>query len=502
MRFFGKINSISARLKLMNVFVSGSALLLAFASFLAYDTMAFERDLLHTQQTEAQLIGANTVTALKYDDPQSATETLSALKGSPEVVSAVVVGLDGVLFAGYQRDPGGPPMQIKPMPKGSNDAHWKEGTELLYGSAIIYKGERVGTIYILAKPQALGQRSRHYALIAALVLLLCMIAALLLTSTFRSMLTEPLIGLARTAQIVRDEKDYTVRAKAPERDDELALLVKSFNEMLDDIQERDKELEKSRAVLEERVQQRTSELSAANRELEAFSYTVAHDLRGPLDTIGNIGFLLKETYGENMDREGREFLEQLLSGTRKMSVLIHDLLNLSRSSRQEFRREMIDLSAMARSIIQGLETAEPERKVEVTIVPGASVLADSGLLCVVMENLLGNAWKYTSKLPRAMIEFGSGEMSGETVFFVRDNGAGFDPTYADRLFQPFQRLHVQSDFPGTGVGLATVQRIINRHGGKVWAESSVGKGATFYFTVPYMTTQVLQRQILQRLPKV
>jgi len=494
MRPFGKVNSISARLKLMNVFVSGSALLLAFASFLAYDTVAFERDLLHTQQTEAQLIGANTVAALDFDDKQSATATLSALKESPEVVSAVVVGRDGVPFASYQRDAGAPSMHIEPMPKGANDAHWREGNELLYGSAILQQGERVGTIYILAKPQPLGQRTRHYAMIAALVLLLCMMIALLLTSTFRSMLTEPLIGLAQTAQIVRDEKDYTVRAKAPERDDELALLVKSFNEMLDDIQERDKELEKGRAVLEERVQQRTSELSAANRELEAFAYTVAHDLRGPLDTIGNIGFLLKDTYSECLDDEGRAFLEQLLLGTRKMSVLIHDLLNLSRSSRQEFRREMIDLSAMARSIVEGLEKAEPERKVEVTIAPGASVLADSGLLCVVMENLLGNAWKYTSKLPRAMIEFGSGEMSGETVFFVRDNGAGFDPMYADRLFQPFQRLHVQSDFPGTGVGLATVQRIISRHGGKIWAESSVGKGATFYFTVPYLTTQVLQRR--------
>ena len=493
MLLFGKVNSISARLKLMNVFVSGSALLLAFASFLAYDTVAFERDLLHTQQTEAQLIGANTVTALDFDDKQSATATLSALKESPEVVSAVVVDRDGVPFASYQRDAGAPPMQIKPMPEGNNDAHWKEGNELLYGSAIMQQGERIGTIYILAKPQALGQRTRHYAMIAALVLLLCMMIALLLTSTFRSMLTEPLIGLAQTAQIVRDEKDYTVRAKAPERDDELALLVKSFNEMLDDIQERDKELEKSRTALEERVQQRTLELSATNRELEAFSYTVAHDLRGPLDTIGNIGFLLRETYGQNLDDDGRGLLAQLLSGTRKMSVLIHDLLNLSRSSRQEFRREMIDLSAMARSILKELEKTEPEREVGTTVVSGAGVLADSGLLCVVMENLLGNAWKYTSKLEHAVIEFGSHELNGETVFYVRDNGAGFDPTYADRLFQPFQRLHVQSDFPGTGVGLATVQRIISRHGGKIWAESAVGKGATFYFTVPYLTTQVLQR---------
>jgi signal transduction histidine kinase len=479
MRFFGRVTSISARLKLMNVFVSGSALLLAFASFVAYDMVAFERDLLHTMQTDAQLIGANTVTALEFDDKQAAATTLAALKESPEVVSAVVIGNDGSPFAEYRRDAGSAAMHTEPLPKGSTGDHWKQAGGLLYGHAIVYQGDHVGTIYILAKPEALGQRSRHYALIAALVLFLCMMIALLVTSTFRSMLTEPLIGLAQTAQIVRDEKDYSVRARAPERDDELALLVKSFNEMLDDIQERDKELEKGRAVLD--------------RELEAFSYTVAHDLRGPLDTIGNIGFLLKETYGKDMDGEGRDYLNQLLSGTRKMSVLIHDLLNLSRSSRQEFRREMIDLSKMAQGIIRQLEDAEPDRKVETTVAPGASVLADSGLLCVVMENLLGNAWKYTSKQPVAKIEFGSTDVNGKPAFFVRDNGAGFDPQYADRLFQPFQRLHVQSDFPGTGVGLATVQRVISRHGGKIWAESAVGQGATFYFTVPYMDTEALRR---------
>jgi signal transduction histidine kinase len=486
MRFgFGNMRSISARLKLINVFVSGIALLLAFASFLFYDTLSFERDLLHTLQTETQIIGANSGSALMFDDQQTATEVLSALRGSPEVVSAVVLGLDGKPFADYVRDASVPALHMQPMPASGADAHWRQGEELLYGSRIMVKGEQVGTIYILAKPQGLVQRTWHYAVIAAIVLLLCMVIALLMTSTFRGLLTEPLIGLARTAQIVRDEKDYSVRANVSRRDDELALLVRSFNEMLDDIQERDQQLEQSRVVLEERVQQRTAELSEANRELEAFSYTVAHDLRGPLDNIGNIGFLLQEAYGEQVDAEGRRFIDELLGGTKKMSTLIKDLLNLSRASRQTFHRQMIDLSRMATTIFDNLQAAEPERNVEVIIDPGMMVLADDGLLCVAMENLLGNAWKYTSKRARAMIEFGSMESGGETVFFVRDNGAGFDPAYSDRLFQPFQRLHVQSEFPGTGVGLATVTRIIARHEGRIWAESAVGKGATFYFTLPY-----------------
>ncbi len=485
MGLFPKFSSISARLTLMNVFVSGVALLLAFASFVAYDATAFRQDLAHTMHTETHILGANVVSALLFEDQQSATTTLSALRGSPEVISAVVLRQDGKPFAEYLRDGGIHVLNMNPMPAGAPDAQWMQGSDLLYGSRIVFQGHQVGTIYILAEMNAQTRRSRLYAGIAALVLILCMCIALLLTSTFRHLLTDPLIGLAQTAQIVRNEKDYAVRTQLPNRDDELALLVRSFNEMLDDIQERDLALAQSRAALEERVHQRTVELSAANKELEAFSYTVAHDLRGPLDVIGNIGFLLKETYGKELDTEGQAFLDELLSGTKKMSVLIQDLLNLSRSSRTAFHREILDLSKMAKAILSDLESTEPGRRVEVKIAATPGVLADDGLLCVVMENLLGNAWKYTSKQPLAKIEFSSMESNGETVFFVRDNGAGFDPAYADRLFQPFQRLHMQSDFPGTGIGLATVYRIITRHGGRIWAAGGVDSGATFYFTVPY-----------------
>ncbi len=485
MRVFPRFSSISARLKLLNLFVTGVALLLAFASFLAYDIIAFERDLLHTLQTEAQIIGPNSAAALTYDDPQALEQTLSALKGSPEVLSAVVLNQDGKPFAAYTRE-GEPPLtDVGTIPKGSADGHSKRGHELLYGSRIMFKGRQIGAIYLLARSQGLVQRTWHYAMIAAIILMLCLLLALLMTSTFRRLLTEPLIGLAHTAQIVREEKDYSVRANASKRDDELALLIRSFNEMLDDIQVRDKQLEQSRAVLEERVQQRTAELSAANTELEAFSYTVAHDLRGPLDNIGNIGFLLKETYGDRIDADGRRLLDDLLGGAKKMSTLIKDLLNLSRANRQSFHRQILNLSEMVESITDHLKESDPARHVQVTIAPGLVALADDGLVCVALENLLGNAWKYTSKQPNPTIEFGSLQSAGETVFFVRDNGAGFDPNYSDRLFQPFQRLHVQSDFPGTGVGLATVNRIITRHDGKIWAEGAPGKGATFYFTLPY-----------------
>ena len=483
-RLFGNLTSIAGRLKLMNVLVSGSALLLAFGSFLAYDMLAFQRDLLHTLQTDAQLIGANTVTALLFDDRQAASQTLEALEGSPEVVAAELLSKDGEVFATYTSSKQSGTLTIQQIPAGADSAHWKVNGDILYGSRIILKKDHVGTLYILARPQAIGQRTLHYALIAAIVLLACMGFALLLTTTLRRALTVPLVRLAETAQVVREKKDYSVRAKVSQAHDELTLLVQSFNEMLDDIQRRDKELEQSHHALEERVQQRTAELSEANKELEAFSYTVAHDLRGPLDSILNIAFLLTDEI-DGKDPEAVQHLREVTNSAKRMSGLIQDLLNLSRSSRQPAQREMINLSDMATGVLGELQRSDPGRHVQIVVASGATVLADEGLMCVAMENLLGNAWKYTSRVPEAKIEFGTKENRGETVYFVRDNGAGFDPKYIDRLFQPFQRLHVQNDFPGTGVGLATVSRIIARHGGRIWAESDVGKGATFYFTLPY-----------------
>lgn len=488
-RLFIGPRSIAGRLTLLNVLVSGIALLLAFASFVAYDALSFQHDLRDRLRTEAQILGANTVAALQFQDQQAATATLAALHGSPEVRWAVVLGPDQRQFAVYLRDPAAGEPTYKPMPASGSDAHWRVGPNLLYGSRILFQGRLLGTIYLLASMDAQTQRARLYAAIAALVLMLCMGIALLLTSAFRRLLTDPLIALAQTAQTVRRQKDFGLRATPSDRRDEVAVLVRSFNDMLDAIQQRDRALETSRTVLEDTVQQRTAELSAANKELEAFSYTVAHDLRGPLETMANIGYLLEQDFSPQLGEEGREFLRQLRRSTRKMSSLVQDLLKLSRSSREPLHRQLVDLSETARGILRQLALSDPTRSVDLRIADDATVFADTGLLCVALENLLGNAWKYTSRQPAATIEFGRLNSPlghpGETVFFVRDNGAGFDPAYADRLFHPFQRLHVQADFPGTGIGLTTVSRIIKRHGGSIWAEGTPHHGATFYFTVPY-----------------
>ncbi len=244
------------------------------------------------------------------------------------------------------------------------------------------------------------------------------------------------------------------------------------------------EIRQLNAQLEERVRDRTRALEAANRELEAFTYSVSHDLRTPLRSIDGFSRVLLEDYASKLDDEGRDNLQRVRAASQRMGLLIDDLLELSRTSRAELRLSSLDLSKLAQEIAAELARAEPERRVDCLIAPGLAAQADPALLRVVLQNLLTNAWKFTGRRPHARIEVGRTGPNAGAAFFVRDNGAGFDPTYAARLFGPFQRLHSAHEFPGTGVGLATVQRIIHRHGGRVWAEGAVDHGATFYFTLP------------------
>ncbi|MBA4388498.1 MAG: hypothetical protein C0404_10990, partial [Verrucomicrobia bacterium] len=235
--------------------------------------------------------------------------------------------------------------------------------------------------------------------------------------------------------------------------------------------------------LNEELRHKMAELEAANRELEAFSYSVSHDLRAPLRAIDGFSQAILEDYAGKLDDQGRDYLNRLRLSSQRMAQLIDDLLKLSRVTRSEMCREVVDLSAMVRKRFLELQNSEPGRLVEFAIAPRVQVNGDRNLLAVVMENLLHNAWKYTGKHPSAHIEFGVTEKDGKTVYFVKDDGAGFDMKYKDKLFAPFQRLHAVADFPGTGIGLATIQRIVRRHGGEIWAEAHVEKGATFFFTL-------------------
>jgi PAS domain S-box-containing protein len=277
----------------------------------------------------------------------------------------------------------------------------------------------------------------------------------------------------------KDGTEFPVEISLSPLETEEGVLVSSA---IRDVSDRTKAEEALRRNRNDLARSNT-ELAAANKELEAFSYSISHDLRAPLRGIDGFSQALLEDYSDRLDDAGKQHLERVRFGAQRMAALIDDLLELSRITRAEIQRQPIDLSEIARSVTQELSRQAPTRHVVFVIAPGLQAEADARLMRTVLENLLGNAWKFTSRCPQARIEFGRTQANGISAFFVRDNGAGFDPAYASRLFEAFQRLHAAAEFPGTGVGLASVQRVIQRHGGRVWAKSAVNQGATFFFTL-------------------
>lgn len=267
---------------------------------------------------------------------------------------------------------------------------------------------------------------------------------------------------------------------------ELARRVHETNERLKRSQAAQAALKEEigkRKKIEKQLKQKAAQLEAANKELEAFTYSVSHDLRAPLRSIDGFCHALTEDYEDKLDDNGQDMLQRVRKATAKMGVLIDDMLALSRLSRASFLPKQVDLSNMAREIVRNLQEANPERKVDVKIAPQINAKCDPRLMQVALTNLLDNAWKYTGQQPQARIEFGQKQINGKASYFVQDNGVGFDMAYVNKLFQPFQRLHSVKDFPGTGIGLATVARVIHRHGGQISAQSEAGKGTTFTFEI-------------------
>lgn len=306
-----------------------------------------------------------------------------------------------------------------------------------------------------------------------LVLLAIFLTAYLVAKS----ITKPLKVLSSGMQVVR-KGDLSHHVELG-RDDEFQELAESFNEMTRRLHASHEELEGKVRELE----YKTKQLQQSNEELESFAYSVSHDLRAPLRSIEGFSQALLEDYGNKLDTQCKDYLDRVRTASQRLAQMIDELLSLSRVTRAEINCNRVDISALAQTITAELETMQPERQAEFVVAEGIVVDGDQLLLRAVFDNLLGNAWKFTSKNSKATIQFGTINQNGKSVYFVRDDGVGFNMDYADKLFGVFQRLHAMDEFEGTGIGLAIVERIIRRHGGNVWAEGAVGQGATFYFTL-------------------
>lgn len=475
--------SIKKKLTLMNMVVSAATLLLTCTAFGAYELITFRSDVVRSASIQAQIVGANSASALLFNDAKSAVNTLSALKAAPTVLFGSIYTLADEPFAVYQRDAGIRIPPLPPMPAGQREEHWFAGRQLKLIRSIVFQGKLIGTVYILCDLQEMNDRIVRFAGIVAVVLSVSLMAAFLLLLTFHRAATRPILQLAETARIVSREKNYSVRAPSTDSHDEVGLLIEAFNEMLVQIQQSDAALQTSQEELEQRVEQRTAELDATNKELEAFTYSVAHDLRAPLRHIQGFANLLTESIGPQLESEAKKHLQRIDDGTQQMGRLIDDLLSLARIGRQEPRLQATGLNSLVQEVLRDLKTETEGRDIQWQVGDLPFVDCDPGLMKQVFYNLLSNAAKYTRPRKPAVIDIGQTSVEGQLVNFVRDNGVGFNMKYAPKLFGVFQRLHRKEDFEGTGVGLATVQRIIHKHGGRIWAEAEIDKGATFFFSL-------------------
>jgi signal transduction histidine kinase len=417
------------------------------------------------------LVGEVARNALLTEEYDMVQPYIEKLRLNPNIRRAFVVDDRDVIVASEQFGDLGEPL---PVLKDTAATYWRI-------QPIANPAGTLGRLAVEFSTDPLAEAYRQALNLGIVIAAAGMGIIALVGVTFGFFLTRRLKRLVDAAGKLA-EGDFSVRTRFQGRD-EVARLGAAFDAMAHDIAADREQLARINEELEARVEARTRDLADANQEYQAFAYSVSHDLRAPLRGLTGFSQVLLDDYGEQLDETARDYLRRIQRASQRMSRLIDGLLKLSRLGRSEIECSPLDLSRMAAEILRELADADSGRNVQTVVEPGVTGSGDPRLVRDVLQNLLGNAWKFTSKTDRARIEFGSRQEGQETVYFVRDNGAGFDQAYAHKLFTPFLRLHANEEFEGDGIGLSTVQRIIHRHGGRVWGEGQLGKGASFYFTL-------------------
>ncbi|HKQ57010.1 MAG TPA: ATP-binding protein [Candidatus Eisenbacteria bacterium] len=488
--------SIRGKLVTAMMLTSTTVLVLTGAALVLYDLASFRQSLARSLATRAEILAANSTAALAFDNRDDATQVLAALRSDPSTVMAVLYDHEGRPFAAYPADVSLASVPAAPSGKG----HWFEPSSVVVSRPVVEEGQTLGTLYLKSDLRALAGRVRIFTLVVVVAVLGSIAVAFALASWLQRGIALPVRTLADTARQVSDSKDFAIRANVVS-DDELGLLTHSFNEMLSEIQQRDAALRASETRLrqlngdlERRVEARTAQLETSNRELEAFSYSVSHDLRAPLRHIDGFADLLRRQAHSGLDDKAKRYIETISASAKSMGMLIDDLLSFSRMGRSELQNAPVDLDELVAEVRAAVSSDVADREIVWTVAPLPRVVGDPAMLRLALVNLLSNAVKYTRGRTPARITVGATEAGHETVLFVQDNGAGFDMAYQGKLFGVFQRLHGAEEFEGTGIGLANVRRIIERHRGRVWAKGELGAGATFFVALPREDSEANQDQ--------
>jgi len=503
-----KDRSIAERLTWMNMLVCGVALVLACAAFIGYDLATFRAARVRNLSTQAQIIGANSITALLFDDPESATKTLSALKADPQILSAAVYTTEGKPFAAYSR-PGSGPLPAPPsIPRGQSEKYWIGKNEILLARSIEFDGAPSGVVFIRSDVEALNKRLELYVGIGSIVLLFSLLAALVVSAVFRKSVAQPIVRLAETAKAVSLNKTYSLRVPQVHGHGEVSVLIDSFNDMMEQIERGEESLKEAHDKLELRVIDRTAELVAAKQELEAYSEsvlrakedierasrfkdqflsTMSHELRTPLNAVLGFSELLGDArYGPLTERQVR-YVNHIHTSGQHLLRLINDILDLSKieAGRLQLSIERVSVESCFAEVCGSLQPLVDKNahKLIRDVPSGLVVHADATRFKQMLMNLLGNAIKFTPKGGKIKL---AARQAGEMVRIeVRDSGPGIPEDERNRIFEAFHRLR-QSDkaAEGTGLGLAITRRLVELHGGQLDVESQLGSGSCFYFTLP------------------
>ena len=494
--------SISKKLTSMNMLVSGVALLLACAAFVAYDLYTYQIGIARNLSTEAQIVGTNSVSALVFNDPSSAENTLSALKASPHILYAAIYTPDGHSFAGYSRDDNQSALPLPPIPAGQTQAHWLVDRQMALVQSITFQGKPTGFVYIRSDLQAIDDRLKTYAVIAAVVLLISLIVALLISRISQRVISEPVMQLAQTVRVVSREKNYSIRAATTKNRDEVSTLIESVNEMLEQIQRRDTALQRAHAELEHRVHDRTTQLAAANKELDLrnreveratrlksrFLASMSHELRTPLNAIVGFSDLLAEQTAGALNDKQKRFVNHIKQGSAHLLQLINDILDLSKieAGQLELRSERFHVSEALPEVLSTIRPLAMAKQITIQHLQEADlpVYADRVRFKQILYNLLSNAVKFTPKNGQISIECAD---NGDFITIsVTDTGIGIRPADQGIIFEEFRQVEGGKDSTqeGTGLGLAITKRLVEQQGGQISLTSEPGKGSKFTFTLP------------------